>query len=96
MWLVARSATEVEPRHFCRECAPKASPSDVGCAVCADGPVLARDAIPLTSEDAVVTWLNEQGWRGSANQRGEGVLLCPRCAQFAVWPRSTCGDAELG
>lgn len=92
VWLVARSATEVEPQHFCRRCAPTASQSDVGCAICADGPVLARDVIPLTSEDAVIRWLNEQGWRGSANQRGEYVLLCPRCAKFAVWP----GDPRRG
>jgi hypothetical protein len=96
VWLVAESGAGVSARRFCRACAPSASPGDVACDVCADGPVLSQDVIALTSENAVVRWLNTQGWRRSANQRGDGVLLCPRCAQFDVWPKSSHRDTGSG
>jgi hypothetical protein len=86
VWLVARSATDVGVRRFCRRCAPSASAEDVACAICADGPVLAQDVIVVAGEEAVVSWLNMQGWRSSADRCGLRVLLCPRCARFAGLP----------
>lgn len=96
LWLVAEPPAAVRTRRFCRACAPAASPGDVACAVCADGPVLAMDVTTHASENAVITWLNTQGWGRSANQRGDSILLCPRCAQFATWPRTSRGDSEVG
>ena len=95
-WLVAELATTVGTRQFCRSCAPNASPADLACAVCADGPVLAVVAATLAHENAVIGWLNAQGWRRSANRSGDDVLLCPRCAQFAVWTKTPAKNTELG
>jgi hypothetical protein len=72
VWLTAENGGARESR-FCRACAPHLS-GEIGCAVCADGPLLAGEF-----SDAMLSgWLTERGWHRNGDHR-EG-WLCPHCA----------------
>ena len=84
-WLVAVGHAGVEVARFCRACAPRGPIGEVACAACADGPLLAGALTTGPARSVVEVWLDEHGWRRTAAAGlGEGALLCPECAVFAV------------
>ncbi|MDV6277952.1 helix-turn-helix domain-containing protein [Rhodococcus erythropolis] len=59
--------------HHCRRCQPADPASDIACAVCGDGPILAGE-LAISADHLprpVQRWLTEAGWRTSP------MLLCP-------------------
>lgn len=83
-WLV-REAGELVVRGFCRGCVPSGPVSEVVCAYCGDGPLLAgvlADA-DLTADPAVGGWLVAQGWAL------DPVVTCPPCRQVFGRARSS-------
>lgn len=64
---------EIVARHHCRSCQPADPATDIACAVCGDGPILAGELAISTNNlpRPVQRWLTETGWRTSP------MLLCP-------------------
>lgn len=70
-------AAGVVTRRFCRTCAPSGLVTEVACAVCADGPLLAGELATAAGRGVVDAWLVGQGWPC------DEVVLCPRCSPVA-------------
>lgn len=78
-WLLAGPGGPVE-RRFCRGCAPAGPVTDLACARCGDGPLLAGD---LAAGDAntgagpgavVQAWMSAAGWALTGP-------VCPSCVE---------------
>lgn len=87
-WLLVeggRVGETVVARRFCRACVSGGPVTEVACAVCADGPLLAGELATGTGRRRAGEWLVGQGWRSdtAGGTVGEGVVLCPRCVPVA-------------
>jgi hypothetical protein len=103
IWLLPADGPDagVVARRYCRACAPSGPVTDVACAVCTDGPLLAGElaAAGGARHPVVSAWLGEQGWRrgSGAVGEGDGPLVCRRCAPVlavSAWPISAGAEPE--
>jgi len=73
-WLV-REAGELVARGFCHGCVPLGPVSEVVCAYCGDGPLLAGSlaGVDPVADPAVAAWLTAEGWALHP------AATCPAC-----------------
>jgi hypothetical protein len=78
-WLIAEAGGLVA-RGFCHDCVPAGPVSEVTCAYCGDGPLLAGPlaGVDPVADPAVAGWLGAEGWQL------EPVLICPACRRAFV------------
>lgn len=75
-WLVPGPDGAPAAARFCRACQPPGPLSEVACAGCGDGPLLAgalAAAADLATTAAIDSWLTDTGWRPAGP-------WCPNCA----------------
>ncbi|QTJ71425.1 tyrosine-type recombinase/integrase (plasmid) [Rhodococcus sp. ZPP] len=73
-WLEPGATGTLTPTQHCAGCAPTGSVTDLACATCGDGPLLAGPDHPFeadTLRDQARTWLHDNGWQT------EPELACP-------------------
>jgi hypothetical protein len=78
-WLIAEAGGLVA-RGFCHDCVPAEPVSEVACAYCGDGPLLAGPlaGVDPAADPAVARWLGAEG------RQLEPVLICPACRRAFV------------
>lgn len=72
LWLVERHG-DLRPRRFCVACAPRGPVTDIVCAVCGDGPLVAGELTDPAHRERVWWWLRARGWRSRP------WPMCPSC-----------------